>query len=227
MKYKEFEDIMSVHRMNRYVTACGGNTKKAMTLYRLNLRLSQEMFTIISCFEVALRNSIDKHYLTILGSDWLRNAATTGGIFDNHRCRITARSINDEIYSLGVHYSHGKVVAGLGFGIWRYLFAPNQYIQAGSTLLRIFPAKPRSTARIQYNQIFVFNHLAQINDIRNRIAHHEPICFQSGLPIKSTLYIRQHYNLILQFFQWMSIDQSSLLYGLDHINRVCNDIDAL
>ena len=227
MKYKEFENIMSVYRMNRYVTACRGNTKKAMTLYRLNLKLSQEMFTVISCFEVALRNAIDKYYLTTLGSDWLRHSAATGGIFDNRNCRITAHAINDEIHALGGHYSHGKVVAGLGFGIWRYLFASHQYHQAGSNLLRIFLAKPRSTATTQYNQTYVLNQLAQINSIRNRIAHHEPICFQPGLPVKSTIYVRQHYNLILQFFQWMSIDQSALLYGLDHINRVCNDIDAL
>ena len=101
MEYREFENIMSEHRMSRYVAACGGNTKKAMTLYRLNLRLSQEMFTVVSCFEVALRNAIDKHYLTTLGSDWLRNAAATGGVFDNHNCRITAQSINTQISSLG------------------------------------------------------------------------------------------------------------------------------
>ena len=41
--------------MTRYVQACGGNTRKAMTLYRYNLQLSQELFTIISCFEIALR----------------------------------------------------------------------------------------------------------------------------------------------------------------------------
>ena len=38
-------------RMRRYVNACGGDTRKAMTLYRYNLRLSQEVFTVISCYE--------------------------------------------------------------------------------------------------------------------------------------------------------------------------------
>jgi len=27
--------------------------------------------------------------------------------------------------------------------------------------------------------------------------------------------------------QWMTIDEAALLYGLDHINTVCNEIDAL
>ncbi|MEO8146514.1 MAG: hypothetical protein ABI723_02695 [Bacteroidia bacterium] len=115
----------------------------------------------------------------------------------------------------------------MGFGFWRYMFAANQFTATGKTLLKIFPAKPSSTPAIQYNNTFVFNQLAQINNLRNRIAHHEPICFQSGQPIKNTTYARQHYGLILQLFQWMSIDEAKLLYGIDHINTVCNEIDAL
>ena len=42
MKYKEFENIISAQRMRKYLVACGGDTKKAMTLYRYNLELSKE-----------------------------------------------------------------------------------------------------------------------------------------------------------------------------------------
>jgi len=54
MKYEEFEDAFSSDRMSKYVTACNGDTRRSMMLYRCNLRLSQEMFTLISCFEVTL-----------------------------------------------------------------------------------------------------------------------------------------------------------------------------
>lgn len=227
MKYSDFENIISTARMSRYLTACGGNTKKAMTLYRLNLRLSQELFTVISCYEIALRNSINKHCLANLGNDWLRNGANAGGIFDNPRCRLTKGNINDAVTKLNHSYTHSKLVAELGFGFWRYIFAQNQYNATGRTLLRIYPAKPTSTPSIQYNNTFVFNQLAQINNLRNRIAHHEPICFLPGQPIKDTTYVRQHYVLLMQLFQWMSIDEAALLYGLDHINTVCNQIDTL
>ena len=60
MRYSDFEDAMSPERMRRYLTACVYDTKRAMTLYRYNLKLSQEMFAIVSCFEVTLRNKIDK-----------------------------------------------------------------------------------------------------------------------------------------------------------------------
>ena len=227
MKFGEFENIMSVARMSRYLSACNNDTKKAMTLYRLNLRLSQELFTVISCFEIALRNSVDKHCKNSIGNDWLQNGIITGGIFNNNQCRLTANNISDAIAKLGRNYSHNKLVAELGFGFWRYIFAQNQYLATGRTLLRIFPAKPTSTASTQYNQTFVFNQLAQINNLRNRIAHHEPICFLHTQNVKDTTYVRQHYGLIKQLFQWMSIDESALLYGLDHINEVCNKIDSL
>ena len=62
MIFLDFEDIISKPRMRRYLLSVKGDKRKAQTLYRKNLKLSQEFFTIISCFEVALRNKIDTHF---------------------------------------------------------------------------------------------------------------------------------------------------------------------
>lgn len=227
MRYADFENIMSMPRMNRYKQACGGDVRKAMTLYRKNLKLSQELFIVISCFEIALRNAIDKNYLRTLGSDWLRNAIASGGCFDDSRCAITQRTIDEEIRSLRGPYTHHKLVAGLGFGFWRYMFGRHQYRLAGSTLLRILPNRPPSSRTIHYNQNYVFQELKKINNIRNRIAHHEPICFQANAAVKDTSYVREHYKVIVQLFYWMGINEKELLYGLDHVLSSCNKIDTL
>lgn len=124
-------------------------------------------------------------------------------------------------------YTHNKLLASFDFGFWRYLFAQPQFFAGGQSLLKIFPSKPTSTPAIQYNHTYIFNQLKLINDLRNRIAHHEPICFQSGSATISTVSTMQHYNLILQLFQWMNINESALLYGLDHISTICNEIDNL
>jgi len=195
-------------------------------LYRKNLGLCQELFTLISCFEVALRNRIDRHYSVQHGNNWLRDSAATGGMFDIPNTHRTQRLINNCLNRLNT-YTHPKLLAEMDFGFWRYLFAQPQFYAAGQTLLQVFPAKPISTPAIQYNHAYVFNQLGHINDLRNRIAHHEPICFVVAQAIKGTTYARQHYNLILQLFQWMSIDEAALLYGLDHIVTVCNEIDGL
>lgn len=133
MEYLEFERILSAKRMQRYKDAANGDTRKAMALYRYNLRLSQEMFTIVSCFEVALRNAIDGLLVTTLGENWLRN----------------------------------------------------------------------------------------------RIAHHEPICFRLHASEIDTSYIVNEYQKIQTLFSWMGIDSRSMLYGLDHVQSVCAKINSL
>ena len=59
MRYQKFAEILSPARMSRYLTATSGNTKKAMTLYRLNLKLSQEFFTVISCDRLKMSKNIN------------------------------------------------------------------------------------------------------------------------------------------------------------------------
>lgn len=226
MKYTDFENIMTPARMYRYQAACGGNTRKAMTLYRKNLQLSQELFTVISCFEIALRNRIDAKCNSVLGNDWLKEGVEVGGIFDNPNCQETKKNIQEAIRKIHT-YRHFKLVAELGFGFWRYMFASHQFRATGRILLDIFPSKPISTPTLQYNHTYIFNKLAEINEIRNRIAHHEPICFVPQQAIKNTTYTRQRYHLILQLFQWMQIDESALLYGLDHINDICNETENI
>ena len=167
MNYNDFSRIMSSARMSRYLISVNGNSKKAMTLYRQNLRLSQELFTVISCFEIALRNQIDYHYTNQLGNNWLQDSVASQGIFDVRNCITTKNVIVKAVRKLGQNVNHNKLVAELDFGFWRFLFASPQYRAGGSNLLQIFPAKPRSTASVQYNQAYVFNKLKAINEIRN------------------------------------------------------------
>ena len=93
-----------------------------MTLYRKNLQLTQELFTVISCFEVALRNAIDFNVTLSLGNDWLRDSAAVDGVFDTPRCRLTRDNINDAINKSHT-YSHYKLVAELGFGLLNIQFS--------------------------------------------------------------------------------------------------------
>ena len=229
MKFDEFQTIISSERLQRYLTACDGDTKKTMTLYRLNLNLSQEVFTLLSCFEVAIRNSIDSLLVSRLGNDWLRDAVMSGGIFDIPACRDSANIIRKAYNRLQRtnSYTHPKLLAEMEFGIWKYMFANPQYRVTGRILLSIFPNKPRSTAQCQYNNAYMFNELNGINILRNRIAHHEPICFALRQPTIGTSYILNAYQRLHTIFMWMGIDSHSLLYGLDHVQQVCRKINQL
>lgn len=230
MKYADFEKIMSSKRMERYLAACGGNTRKAMTLYRYNLQISQEMFTIVSCFEVALRNAIDRKLTENLGEEWLCNSIMPDGVFSDPILRKTRDIITSAHRKLhqSHSYSHPKLLAEMEFGIWKYMFSPIQYRVTGRNLLSIFPNKPRSSREMQYNQTYFFNELDKVkNSLRNRIAHHETICFATNTSTIDTSYVINIYSKIKTLFSWMDIDSNSLLYGLDHISRVCSQINQL
>lgn len=119
MKYSEFESIFSRERTYKYLNACGGNSRKAMTLYRYNLRLSQVMFTLVSCFEVALRNKIDLEMRLHNGNDWLRDCILPGGGLYYDRRAEGSRKIIEKAYNglmregrCGQHYGSQHVNAG-------------------------------------------------------------------------------------------------------------------
>lgn len=149
------------------------------------------------------------------------------GIFDHSKCRYAARIIRAEIEQLQESYSHSKLVAALGFGFWRYLFSPHQYRAGGQTLLQVFSQKPKSSRLQHFNASFIFEQLTKIHQIRNRIAHHEPICFLPSTPKRDTYYVRSHYAIIIKLFRWMDINETALLYGIDHVLKHCHEVDDI
>lgn len=227
MKYTDFEYLMSVPRLSRYLIGCGNQKRKAMTLYRANLRLSQEFFSVLSVFEVVLRNKIDSHYRAIyapiIGSnEWLLHAANPGGFFATGHTPKTQQSILTAIGDLGGTYTHNKLIAELTFGFWRFQFGPREFSAAGSTLHQIFVNRPHGTSHTT-----IFNKLKLVNNIRNRIAHHEPICFDTMGNNISTTYVLSHYREIEELLFWLDIDASDLFYGIDGIRKEVDFINRL
>ena len=79
----------------------------------------------------------------------------------------------------------------------------------------------------QYNHTYIFNELDKVNRLRNRIAHHEPVCFRRHSAEIDTSYIVNEYQKIQTLFSWMEINSHAMLYGLDHIQNVCAKINSL
>lgn len=75
-----------------------------------------------------------------------------------------------------------------------------------------------------YDNTYIFKELDYINNLRNRIAHHEPVCFDANDNI-DTFYVMSRYNKMIKLFSWLGIDSKDLLYGLDHVKQVCAEID--
>lgn len=89
------------------------------------------------------------------------------------------------------------------------MFSGIQFKVFGNTLLQIFPNRPKGI-----NQKNIYQKLTDINNLRNRIAHHEPICFDvNNKP--SILYSQRHFQDILELLEWLGYPSKQILSGLE------------
>lgn len=154
-------------RFATYQATAGGNPRQALHLYELNARLSAHMHEVLGGLEVALRNavshSIAGHYQR---ADWFRCRDFLMKLSMERRTNI--REVRRRIRSDGHREQPGRVIAGLTFHFWVALHE-NKYRDTVWTphLHRIWP---KGT-----NIKEVHKDLLKIRDLRNRIAHHEPV----------------------------------------------------
>lgn len=215
MLNSQLHTAISAPRFLRYSNACAGNKRKALKLYRANIVLSQKMYAVIGVFEIILRNSIDRHFLAIKGPEWLLNSVQNGGYLDiAPGCEDSFHSVQEAMQKLAGEYSHDSLIAKLSFGFWTYQFAAKEFAAAGSTLLDIFPNRPFGT-----KQKVVFQNLIRINDIRNRIAHYEPICFDKKTGLISGNLVIKRYTLIKDLLTWLGCKPEKILFGIDGIQK--------
>ncbi len=179
----------------------------------------------MSVFEVVLRNSIDNHYSAKFGNNWLIAQSSTGGFLLSKGCQRSLDNIRDVTKKLGKSYTHDEALTQLGFGFWRYLFAVKEFRAAGSSLLHIFPKRPIGK---KISQSVIFDMLSDINRIRNRIAHHEPICFKIN-PILSLSdrYAQHDFRNIITLLDWMSFDPKQILKDLNEFDKEAKLLNSI
>ncbi len=209
MKYSEYEKAFSPARLNKYLVACGGNSAKALTLYRHNVKLCQKFYGILNIFEVVLRNAINNHYKEVFNdNDWVEHQLQAGGMIENAPQKNEVLRIIDLLRHNG-RYSNDRVVSSVSFGFWTHLFTRQPFRLGGQNLLRIFPNRT-----VGLGQRAVFNELMEIKTFRNRIAHHEAICFDDNGNIDLTR-TQSKYALILKYIVFLGYPSDHLFYGID------------
>jgi len=226
MKYEDYEKVLSHARLSRFLKACNGDKQKALQLYRLNIKLSQNFFAILCMFEVALRNAIDIHFINhFQDKEWLKNQCLGKGFLNNPAFQTgrfkSKKKVDSAIRELGVRYTHDRVIASLSFGFWDNLFAPIQFRLSGQNLHKIFPNRVKGTQQKQ-----IFNELNVVLEFRNRAAHHEPICF-NGSQFIDLSNAKHTYSLIIKMIEWLAIDNERFLKDLDNTNQIVSEIESL
>ncbi len=219
MDFKTSQKILSKARIGKYETACAGDKKKSMQLYRYNLRLCQRFYGVLSLFEVILRNAINRHYQTYFAdTDWIVHQAAMGKLLAN--CKDEINQLELDYKKRGL-YNNDKMVSSLTFGFWTKLFTRSGYKVGGKTLLRIFPNKAKGK-----NQADIYLDLTHIREFRNRIAHHEPICFDGSGHINTT-FARTHYQLICDYIFYLGQPSDDVVSWAEKPDSILNLIDKM
>lgn len=188
MDFPKHQQVFSTYRMQKYLQAAGHDQGKALCIYKLNIQLSQALYPLISILEVALRNAIDVELIKHFSSnDWL---ITQRNGFANHVGMVKkdnkGRLVSDHYFTeklvkaesnISVKKSpitHGRLLSELTFGFWIKFFDPVSIKVLKGVPLLALKNKP-SLKLTQVHDLF-----RKILDLRNRISHNEPICFNKA-----------------------------------------------
>jgi len=218
MKYKEYEKALSIPRIGKYKIACNDDKNKALILYRYNIKLCQKFYGVLGVLEIVLRNAINEHYrIHLQDNDWLVTQSQNGFLVNYQDTILKEKSkLNNNN-----KYTHDKLVASLTLGVWTFLFSRNCYKNSGKTLLQIFPNKAHGL-----NQKDIYADLDKIRTFRNRIAHHEPLCFDLFGTI-NVVYVKEIYTLIIKYIDFLGYRSNELLYGVETPWATIEKIDDL
>jgi hypothetical protein len=185
---------LSLPRLNKYLNQSSGDDQKAMRLYRWNCSLSQSLYWPTQTLEVIVRNSISDFLKTRYGQSWHFEPRFHSKL-EPHDLRRLKDAIDRQIDQRGTQSpAVDPVIADLSLSFWVSLLRGKYEVPLGwgAGLRKAFPYLPPGYARQS-----VYRPLDDARDLRNRIAHHEPI-FHLKLELK--------YRELMSLIKWISLD---------------------
>jgi hypothetical protein len=164
---------LSALRFEPYEVAGGGDITRALELYAWNAEISASFFELIQYLEVVLRNALHEQILRIHAMDDFKGAWYDRGetwFHENDSRKI--ESARDKIRFERRAVTDDRMVTQLGFGFWRFLLKPHYHRTLWEPGLRL--AFPNLTNAMD-NRGLVDRKVADVHNLRNRIAHHESL----------------------------------------------------
>ncbi len=164
-------DLLTTGRMSSYSSATG-SPSAALRLYEWNMHASASVMELTGIVEIVARNALDRELAA-----WARRRLDTPEWFgraplDQRGTRDVSKA-EDRSRRAGAPGEHGRVVAELSFGFWRYLVGSRYHASLWvPDLHRAFPYGPRD---LRARRREVERRMRELHFVRNRAAHHEPI----------------------------------------------------
>lgn len=144
----------------------------ALSLYAWNAQVSAALLAPLHLCEVVVRNAVSDALTAVYGSQWPWEAVFESSLpnppvgFNARRELIRARSHQP---------STGKVIAELKMVFWQKMFTGRFDTRLWNPHLRAVMPHLEASKSVQELRRLIHGELEQLRELRNRIAHHEPI----------------------------------------------------
>lgn len=171
--YEQLRDLITAERLESYFLETGNSTEDAFELYEWNMRASAAVMELTSMVEVIVRNALDRELCTWAAEKHGEVAWFSYVPLDSQGHK-DLRKARDRATQWGKREErHGRVVAELSFGFWRYLVEQRYF--ASLWVPATHRAFGYADTNIRTRQRIVKQHMERLHFVRNRAAHHEPI----------------------------------------------------
>lgn len=213
-------------RMSTYVSAASGDMNLARDLYLWDRAISVGFLAELAIIEVALRNAMNAQLEAKWGAEWYANLSVP---LDDR----SAAALNTAWGRITGPKTPGKLVAQCMFGFWRGLLDKGDHtgkpprrarcdyeVLWRGVLDKAFPGG-RNQARLdghRWNREYALAVVSRINDLRNRVAHHEPLV--NGFPLsgqKMRLSAQEAFDDFLRLAAMLDRDLISLLMATSQV----------
>ena len=200
------EAALSHERLSTYRDAVANDRKRALQLHAWNTTIGAALYEPLQGLEITLRNAIDAQLTFAFDRAWYDNM---NDILDKATLDQVANA-KRKLKRAGLDVDAPEIAANLPFGFWVSLTGRGGKSNYEAklwrpALRRAFPHKER-LLRKEANES-----LNRLRDLRNRIAHHEPIFMRN---------LKEDYQEILELVSWICpvtadlIDQHSRVLKL-------------
>jgi hypothetical protein len=204
------ERALSTERLSTYLAAAGADHAAALRLYVWNTRISAALYGPLQALEILIRNAFHRELTAVYGPAW----------YDNPRVPLTpaaAGRVADAKQALqraGRPLDPGRIVAELSFGFWERLLSRGPHGRLNYEMALWRPALHRAFPNARRPRADIHRPLPGLRDLRNRIAHHEPIFGRN---------LADDYRTILQVINWMCADTHAWVVHYSEVPTVLAD----
>ena len=223
--YNDLEQFLSEERLDKYLVLADNNKKEAIRLYELNLKYSANLYMVLSCFEIVLRNLINREMLKY-NADWILNLSSIDNkiisnlskmkqlnidtvAYYNKFFKEQEKLINDAKKSLeddNKDIDNNYLISRLNFGFWTRMFNKCYETEIWNKYLyKIFKKQTRRG--------YIEAKLNELRRLRNRVAHNECVLNLRHKPIEYfDLIIELLNNTDVKIIDWINKQVSRDLF---------------